>query len=44
MEKSGKASIMSHFSPSKESFVILYLVLHFSGDFISVYDFILHFP
>ena len=30
MEKSDKVRILSHFSPSHEPFVILYLVLHFS--------------
>ena len=29
MEKSDKVRILSHFSPSHEPFVILYLVLHF---------------
>ena len=30
MEKSDKVRILSHFFPSHEPFVILYLVLHFS--------------
>ena len=30
MEKSDKVRKLSHFSPSHEPFVILYLVLHFS--------------
>ena len=30
MKKSDKVRIMSHFSPGRETSVILYLVLHFS--------------